>query len=145
MVPTPLELPDPDGGPPTAPRRGFAHQRLDAYRMAVDLVRGVAENVDRITASHVSLRDQVQRSSLSVMRQIAEAASRRSPADRRARFAVARGEAAECDSTLEALDIVGALPHRAVERLRELADRIGAMLTGLIARETRRLEGADDA
>ena len=41
MVPTPLELPDPDGGPPTAPRRGFAHQRLDAYRMAVDLVRGV--------------------------------------------------------------------------------------------------------
>jgi four helix bundle protein len=91
------------------------------------------------------MRDQLHRSALSVVRNIAEAASRTTPADRRARFTVARGECAECDATLEVALRLGILPSGRVEAMRVLADRVGAMLTGLLRKETARQASREPA
>ena len=86
------------------------------------------------------LRDQLVRSAMSIVRQIAEAAGPTSPADRRARFVVARGECGELDASLEIAWRLRIGCRREVERLRTLADRVGAMLTGLVRKETERVQ-----
>ena len=140
LNPTPPEHPDPPLSPGVRPR-GFLHQRLDAYQGAIELLRGVSALSHRIPRGLPDVRDQLLRAALAVPRNIAEAASRYRPADRRARFSVARGECAECDAALEALHILAPDFVREILVLRQLADRVGAMLTRLILRETRRVEG----
>jgi four helix bundle protein len=122
-----------------ARNRGFAHQRLDAYRVAVELARGVREPA-RTLEGGADLREQVTRSALAVARHVAEGASRHSPADRRQRFVVARGECAECDASLETAALLPNQDQGKLSALRVLVDRAGAMLTGLVRSESRRLE-----
>ena len=115
---------------------GFAHRRLDVYRCAMDLAVGVERLSQGLPRGYADLRDQVRRSAFAVVRHVAEGANRASPADKGARFTVARGECAECDASLETIERLGI--GRGVVPLRRLADRVGAMLTGLIRRETAR-------
>jgi four helix bundle protein len=118
---------------------GFAHQRLDAYAVAQDLACGVARLSHTFPRGFAEIRDQLQRASLAVARHIAEGASRATPADKRARFVVARGECAECDASLDTALRLGLAPEAEIHRLRALADRLGAMLTGLVLREGSRV------
>jgi len=118
---------------------GFAHLRLDAYAVAQDLACGVARLSHTFPRGFAEIRDQLQRAALAVARHIAEGASRATPADKRARFVVARGECAECDATLDTVLRLALAPDAEVRRLRQLADRLGAMLTGLVLREAARV------
>ena len=117
----------------TAPN-GFAHERLDAYRIAQDLAVGCVHLTKRTPRGFADLRDQANRSALATVRHIAEGASRISATDKRARFVVARGEVAELDATLETAQRLRILPDAPTRQLRGLASRVGAMLTGLIRR-----------
>ena len=116
------------------PSNGFAHERLDAYRIAQDLAVGCVHLTESTPRGFADLRDQARRSALATVRHIAEGASRTSAADKRARFVVARGEVAELDATLETALRLRILPAAATRELRVLASRVGAMLTGLIRR-----------
>ena len=118
---------------------GFAHQRLDVYRVALELVQGVARLTRALPTGTAELKDQLMRSALATVRHLAEGANRVSPADRRARFTVARGEVAEADATLETLALLEFAPLAEVGTLRDAAHRVGAMLGGLIRRETQRV------
>ena len=118
--------------------QGFAHQRLDCYVVAQDLAAGVVRLTRSFPRGFADLRDQLCRSALATVRHVAEGANRLSPADKRQRFVVARGECAECDASLETAARLGLAPAGAVDALRRLADRVGAMLTGLVRRETSR-------
>ena len=69
---------------------------------------------------------------------MAEGANRAHPADKAARFLVAKGEVGECDACLEMAAILGHGCPCALANLRLSADRIAAMLTGLVRRERRR-------
>ena len=119
----------------------FAHHRLDAYRVALDLFRGVETIAARFPRGHSDLRDQLRRSAAATVRHIAEGANRLHAADKAARFTVAKGEVGECDAVLEMAAILGLAPRPAVDRLRGFSDRVAAMLTGLVRRE-RQLQGA---
>jgi len=115
------------------------HQRLDAWHVAQDLSVGAVLLTESCPRGFADLRDQLRRAALSTVRNIAEGASRISPADKRARFVVARGECAECDATLETAARLELFPAEEILRIRVLADRVSAMLTGLVRREERRM------
>ena len=122
----------------TAHTNRFVHHRLDAYRVALDLFRGVEELAAGLPRGHADLRDQVRRAAAATVRHIAEGANRMHPRDKAARFIVARGECGECDAVLEVAHVLGLGSPARLRRLRQLADRVAAMLLGLIRRERRR-------
>lgn len=111
----------------------FAHHRLDAYRVALELFAGVERT--HLPKGYADLRDQMRRAAAATVRHIAEGASRTHPRDKAARFMCARGECAECDASLEMAEVLGLASRARTGELRRLADRVGAMLSGLIRRQ----------
>lgn len=97
----------------------FDHERLDAYKLAVEVARAVA--TAHFSRGDADLRDQAVRSSRSVVLNIAEGRARGGGAARH-HYRIALGSAAE---TCAALDLA-ALPDAAA--LQERLRRVGAML-----------------
>ncbi|MDJ0974669.1 MAG: four helix bundle protein [Planctomycetota bacterium] len=113
---------------------GFAHQRLDAFHIAMELTIGIERLAADLPRGHADLKDQVRRAASATMRNITEGANRWAPRDKAARFVIARGECGECDAVLEMVQRLRLVPASQARRLRQLAHRVGAMLTGLIQR-----------
>lgn len=114
----------------------FPYERLDAYHVAQDLVEGCVDITATLPRGFADIRDQARRAALSTVRHIAEGASRSSHADKRARFTIARGEVAELHATLASAIRCRLIDPIEAQRLQVLANRVGAMLTGLIRRES---------
>ena len=74
----------------------FAHQRLDAYHLALELLSGVEALAARLPRGHAELKDQLRRAVGATVRNIAEGANRFHPKDKSARFIIARAECGEC-------------------------------------------------
>ena len=106
----------------------FVHHRLDAYHGAFELFVGVEELAAQLERGHADLKNQVRRSAAATVRHIAEGANRIHPRDKAARFVLARAECGECEVALEMAQIAG----HSVGGVRHLADRVAAMLTGLV-------------
>ena len=119
----------------TSTTLGFAHHRLDAYHVALELFAGVEELAASFPRGHADLKDQLRRAAAATVRHIAEGANRMGPRDKAARFLLARAECGECEAALEMAAIVSLAPRGELSRL---ADRVAAMCTGLIRRERRR-------
>jgi four helix bundle protein len=108
------------------------HENLDVYRVTLELVTRIGDilkskDIDR------SLRDQIVRSSTSILLNIAEGTGKRSPADRRRYYEIARGSAME---TAAALDVLVAWQYVSANRANDcksLLRRIIAMLTKMTA------------
>lgn len=113
----------------------FTHHRLDAYRVAIELFRGVEALASRFPPGFADLKDQLRRATAATVRNLAEGANRAHPRDKAARFMVARGEAGECDAALEMASVLRLGEPAAILRLRHLADRVAAMATGLARRQ----------
>jgi four helix bundle protein len=101
---------------------GFAHQRLDAFHVAMDLMVGVEHLAKRLPQGHADLKDQVRRAASAVVRNIAEGANRWSPRDEIARFQIAPGECGECDAALEMVLRLRLGSGPQIGELRHLAD-----------------------
>lgn len=115
---------------------GFAHHRLDAYHVALELFAGVEELAASFPRGHADLKDQLRRAAAATVRHIAEGANRMYPRDKAARFLLARAECGECEAALEMAAVVGLASSG---ELRRLADRVAAICTGLIGREQLRV------
>jgi len=118
----------------------FVHERLDAYHVALELFAAVERLAAELPRGHANLRDQLRRSAAATVRHIAEGANRIHPRDKAARFAVARGECGESAAALEMAEVVGIVDSQVTTRMRRLADRVAAMLAGLIRRDASRAE-----
>jgi four helix bundle protein len=125
---------------PSPTASGFAHQRLDAYQVALELFARVEDLTSRFPRGHRDLRDQLRRAAAATVRHIAEGANRAHPADKAARFLIAKGEVGECDACLQMAEILKLGSPDALASLRSSADRVAAMLTGLVRRERHRVE-----
>ena len=108
------------------------YERLDCYRLAIEFqaiaVRLCSER--RLGA----LRDQLERASVSIALNIAEAAGRRMARDKAHFFAIARGSAMECSALLDLLSARGLVAGADHRRGRGLLVRIVQMLTRLTDR-----------
>ena len=116
----------------------FAHRRLDAYVVALELFEGVEQLAASFPPGFADLKDQLRRSAAATVRHIAEGANRLLPRDKAARFSIARGEVGECDAALEMAGIARLASRDRLGPLQARADRVAAMLQGLIRRENAR-------
>src|ERR1700733_2185549 len=97
----------------------FAHDRLDVYRVACEALALGDALCRRLPRGYAPLADQIRRALLSLLLNIAEAASR-SGADRVARFRTARGECSEAAAAAEAMGLLQIAPANEVASLRAL-------------------------
>ena len=116
----------------------FAHERLDAYHVALEMVAGVETLVADFPRGHSELKDQLRRSASSVVRNIAEGANRWPARDKASRFVSAHGECGECHASLAIALAIGVITKSQFRPLVTLADRVAAMPSGLIQREMRK-------
>ena len=107
----------------------LSHERLDVYRLAVEL-HSLAITLLPQRGFRV-LRDQIERASLGVVLNIAEGAGRRSPADKRRFFEIARGSAMETAAALEIVRLRRISDPRLIGDVRRLVIRVVQMLTRL--------------
>ena len=69
----------------------FDHEKRIVYQKSIEFVAFVAALLPRLQSPFGSIRDQLLRSSQSIALNIAEGNGKRSPADRRRFFEIARG------------------------------------------------------
>ena len=110
----------------------FAHHRLDAYEVALELAVLAKGISDQIPRGYRGLSDQLLRSGSGVVLLIAEGANRSSAAQKRQRFIEARGECGEAAATVELSLRMGMISAEECRLFQTSAGRIAAMLTGLI-------------
>lgn len=128
-------IPHPDG--PTAPTAYLDCERLDVYRVAVEFQKASAAiGSDRRIGA--TLRDQLDRASVSIVLGIAEGVGRRTTRDKGHFFTIARGSATECAAVLELLEARGLLSPFVHRQTRGLLVRIVQMLTRLVSPGTSR-------
>ena len=84
----------------------FDHEKLDVYQVSLQFVAWVYERVDRLKGYHRHARDELIRASQSIPRNIAEGNGKRSWADRKRFFEIARGSALEYAAVLDELKIM---------------------------------------
>jgi len=103
-------------------------EKLEVYALALELHAFAASKVP--TLSRV-LKDQLERSSLSVVLNIAEGGGRRSRKDKSRHYTYARGSATEVAASFDVLKIRKLAPASECARGRTLAIRVVQMLTKL--------------
>ena len=110
---------------------GFAHEKLDVYRAAIEYVGWAHRICTGLKGTHRSSKDQLLRASQSIPLNIAEGNGKATDPDRRRFFQIARGSALECAAIQDVLEVCGALSVQENDKSKELLDRIVAMLTRL--------------
>lgn len=109
------------------------HKRMDVYVAARELLA----ECRKATASFPGeekyvLQGQIRRAALSVFLNIAEGASRKSTAERRRFYEIARSSVVEIDAGFDAANSAGYLNERDIDKLGSLIIRIFQMLSSLI-------------
>ena len=92
------------------PVHTFPHNRLDVYRVAIELAVLVHRLRDRFPRGNAHLADDMNRAAQSVVCNIAEGANRLGAGEKRSRFSIARGEAGECAAAAELAGAIGLVP-----------------------------------
>ena len=112
----------------------FPHDKLDAYRIACELA-ALANNIAaQIPRGHRNIADHLLRCASNTALLLAEGANRRGAASKRQRFSESRGECAEVAAAGDLLLAMEIGPRHDAQKLKGLASRVSAMLTGLIKR-----------
>jgi four helix bundle protein len=127
-------IPNPARGP-VPPSAFLDAERLDAYRVAVEF-QTIAAGIGSNRRVGATLRDQLDRASVSIVLCIAEGAGRRTARDKANFFTIARGSAAECAAVLDLLAARGLLSAAAHRHGRGLLIRVVQMLSRLVARQS---------
>jgi len=110
----------------------FAHERLDAYRVAVEFLAIANELAKRLPRTKGQLGDQLARASEGIVLRVAEGAGAEyRSADQKRYFRSARGSALECAAVLDICRIKRVGAPAELERGRALLMRIVQMLTRL--------------
>ena len=112
----------------------FPHEKLDAYRVALDLAGAARHLAAQIPRGHRSLADQLLRAATNIVLLLAEGANRRGTGEKRQRFVESRGECGEAAAAADLALVMDLAPPADVEEVKRLAGRVAAMLTRLIAR-----------
>lgn len=107
----------------------FDHERLDVYRVARDCLAMAFGWMDRKMPR--DLRDQLERSLVSMLSNIAEGAGKTARADKRRFYEIAKGSTTEAASQFEILKLRSVISAEEYAAIRELLIRVAKMLHGL--------------
>jgi len=115
----------------------FLIEKLDVYRLAVDLADALLELSDRLPWRSRALVDQLARAALSIPANIAESNGRHSSRDRQHFLRIARGSLFECIPLLEIARRRNLMTTEEHGELVATAERVSRMLAGLITHHER--------
>jgi len=104
------------------------HHKLIAYDVAKQLLVAVRDARIR----DAKLRDEALRSAKSACLNVAEGAGRATRADKARAYTIARAEVGEAAAAVEIAALSGDTTDEASEEVARIADRLIALLTGLI-------------
>jgi len=104
------------------------HHKLIAYGVAKEFLRAVVASKIR----DAKLRDEATRAAKGACLNCAEGAGRVTRADKARAFTIARGEAVEAAAAVEIAALCGDASAESTLAVARLADRLVALLTGLI-------------
>ena len=108
----------------------FGAERLDCYRLALEFQASVAVLIP--ARSGRVLKDQLERASVSIALNIAEAQGRYAPLDKAHFFAIARGSATECAAIVDLLLARGLTSALQARQARNRLLRLVQMLTRML-------------
>ena len=124
LPPSPSRLPS----SPSHPLPVLPHHKLIAFSVARSLLLAVLACRIR----DAKLRDEAVRSAKSACLNCAEGAGRVTRADKARAFAIARAETVEAAAAVEIAALCGDAPEGGAREVARLADRLVALLTGLV-------------
>ena len=104
--------------------------RFEAYAVALEIIRGLAEVLPRIGRHDRDLVKQGRRAASSIALNLQEGSGRRG-GDRTRHFSIASGSAKEVLAVLDVAEAWGYLDAEATAQLRKLLDRELALTWGL--------------
>ena len=107
------------------------YEKLDVYQCAIEHLAFVFRSIPAVPRGYSALVDQWRRASMSVPLNIAEAVGKTSEADRRNRYAIARGEAMECGAIIDVVRLIDVLPESELLAAKQLLIRVVGMLSKL--------------
>ena len=110
---------------------GFDHERLDVYKVALDLIATVSEIVEALPKGRAYLSDQLNRASTSVVLNIAEGAGEFSAADKARFYRIACRSATESAAILDVCRKLSLVGEAVYGQGREQLLRIVSMLVRL--------------
>ena len=116
---------------------GLDHEKLDVYRLELELVRWTTGLLAEIRSSRdgVNARevcDHLDRASLSALFNTAEGNGKRQRQTRSKFFDDARGSATECSACLDALVAKGVCPSHRISEGKDMLVRIVSMLCKMV-------------
>lgn len=122
------------------------HQKLTVYRVSKDFVLECYRLTRLLPVEEkFGMIAQIRRAALSIHLNIAEGASRKSLAERKRFYEIARGSIIEIDAALDIADKLGYLSEKEVDLLGRLMVECFKMLCGLIERQEKdRLGGMEE-
>lgn len=107
--------------------------QLTAWESGLDLVKDIYRLTKLLpTNERFGLTSQLRRASTSILANIAEGFSRRSPADKVHKYTIARGECSEVMAFLMIIESIGFLKRNEIQRSLELSELTGRLISGLI-------------
>jgi four helix bundle protein len=110
----------------------FPHQRLEAYRVALELATAARQLSTSIPRGYRSVADHLLRAAANTVLLLAEGADRRSAGEKRQRFVESRAECGEVAAAAELAAVLGLAPGPQATAVQQLANRVAAMLTRLL-------------
>ena len=110
----------------------FAHERLAAYQVALQMAAAAGEVAAAIPRGHRNIADHMLRAASNCVLLLAEGANRRGAGEKRQRFVEARGEAGEVAAAVDLAAVLGLRSGRQLGNLKHLAARVAALASGLI-------------
>ena len=112
----------------------FPHEKLDAYRVALEMAVAAKELAAEIPRGHRNIADHLERAANNTVLLMAEGANRRGPALKRQRFVESRGEAGEVAAAADLVLVLELGSRTKAKRLKNLTGRVCMMLTRLISK-----------
>lgn len=113
----------------------MSYEKLDVYQVAMQFLAMAIKIASQMPPGNSDLADQIKRASMSISQNIGEGAGKRTPADCRKYFDIARGSAMECGVHLDICSTLGLAQPELIKSGKELLTRAVAMLTRLSQRQ----------
>ena len=109
----------------------MSYEKLDVYQCAIKFLGMAIDITNNLPRGQAALADQIKRASMSIPLNIGEGAGKRTKADCRKYFDIARGSAMECAATIDVCRVLELITVENQEQTKSLIHRIVAMLTKL--------------
>ena len=121
----------------------FDHDKLDAYKVAIDFIATADDIVGNLPRGRGYLSDQLHRAAMSIPLNIAEGAGEFSRRDKARFYRMAARSATECAAIIDGCTTLGIADAKTLQHGRQLLHRIVSMLTKLARRYQRPVGDGD--